>query len=639
MALNQMFLFPFEKVKKGTRIVLYGMGNVGNCYYNQIRHTGYCEIVAIIDKYIYKEQELRYILFELSDLEKFTYDYIVLAVNSEGDASRIRHDLIMNYGIKEEKILYAAGRRIPIQLSKRNLDYIFRGFEELRGCFVEFISLNYGQMDYFSEISDEIRERPKEIKDYFDSYLSWEKNIMYKIICLRLMYQADIFDKECLSMYMDCIEQMEGKHEDKLWLLYDISAMEKNNQSLRKNNFYNRKRKLMEDVIFHFINLEKDKEIKTEERNNRVAIIAFGLRGKSSSHNGLIVPYANEMVRQGKQVRIFPCDLLRYKYGECFIEPLEILQQYSTVFANEHEELFDSQIQIQYVEGDTIKERIQQFVEDIKTFSPKVVYDFCGEYAFLSPIYWRMYPTVALPMRGYASSACFDKYVGRNKEICLKENEKFPYLDREGQLEGALVCSVPIEAKRRHTREEYGFSEDTFIITTVGVRLQTELTEEFVEAVVEFLLKNENAVWILVGSKICKYITSKYQALVQDSRIVFWGYEIDLPGFYGICDIYWNPNRMGSGGSIGTAMRCGLPVVMTDFPSDALPRVGIENVIHGDYNACYQEVEKLYSDKAYRLAIGEKMRQRMKISTISDYVKNLLRVGEEAYIERKKGCI
>ena len=77
---------------------------------------------------------------------------------------------------------------------------------------------------------------------------------------------------------------------------------------------------------------------------------------------------------------------------------------------------------------------------------------------------------------------------------------------------------------------------------------------------------------------------TQFEKLVLEGRIIKWGYENDLIGFYnGICDVYWNPNRMGAGGSIGSAMRCGLPIVTTNFPSDVLPRLGLENVVDGDY--------------------------------------------------------
>jgi FkbM family methyltransferase len=44
------YLFPFEKVKKGSRIVLYGGGLVGQEYIQQIRQKDHCDILYIVDR-------------------------------------------------------------------------------------------------------------------------------------------------------------------------------------------------------------------------------------------------------------------------------------------------------------------------------------------------------------------------------------------------------------------------------------------------------------------------------------------------------------------------------------------------------------------------------------------------------------
>ncbi|MDR1246033.1 MAG: FkbM family methyltransferase [Clostridiales Family XIII bacterium] len=48
--MNYNYLFPFEKIKKGSRIVLYGGGLVGREYIRQIREKDYCEILYIVDR-------------------------------------------------------------------------------------------------------------------------------------------------------------------------------------------------------------------------------------------------------------------------------------------------------------------------------------------------------------------------------------------------------------------------------------------------------------------------------------------------------------------------------------------------------------------------------------------------------------
>jgi len=42
-------LFPFDKIKKGERIVIYGIGRVGAQYASQLAALNYCEIIAYAD--------------------------------------------------------------------------------------------------------------------------------------------------------------------------------------------------------------------------------------------------------------------------------------------------------------------------------------------------------------------------------------------------------------------------------------------------------------------------------------------------------------------------------------------------------------------------------------------------------------
>ena len=77
------------------------------------------------------------------------------------------------------------------------------------------------------------------------------------------------------------------------------------------------------------------------------------------------------------------------------------------------------------------------------------------------------------------------------------------------------------------------------------------------------------------------------------------------------------------------AMRCGLPIVTTAFPSDCLPVIGVENAVDGGYPECKKYVERLFSDKELRRRIGELMRQRFIANAkgMEEYVRKLLEIG------------
>jgi len=96
-------LFPFDKVPKNSRIVLYGAGNVGKQFYAQITETNFCKIVLWLDKnadvILVKKPE------KIAVLNVDDYDIVVIAIENETVMLDVKA-LLMNYGVPENKILH-----------------------------------------------------------------------------------------------------------------------------------------------------------------------------------------------------------------------------------------------------------------------------------------------------------------------------------------------------------------------------------------------------------------------------------------------------------------------------------------------------------------------------------------------------
>ena len=102
-------LFPFEKVEKGAKIVIYGAGVIGQLYYKQIAHSGYCEIVAWVDRN-YQKSPYRQMLMAPTKLHDMKgYEVVVIAVEDEIVASSIKTDL-QELDICKDKILWKCPR-------------------------------------------------------------------------------------------------------------------------------------------------------------------------------------------------------------------------------------------------------------------------------------------------------------------------------------------------------------------------------------------------------------------------------------------------------------------------------------------------------------------------------------------------
>lgn len=96
------WLFPFNKVNKGDRIVLFGTGEVGKAFIKQITHTGYCDIVGIIDN---DEKTWDATVQSPDNIKYMQYDFVVVAVANEDVAGKIKRQL-SDLGIKDNKVIW-----------------------------------------------------------------------------------------------------------------------------------------------------------------------------------------------------------------------------------------------------------------------------------------------------------------------------------------------------------------------------------------------------------------------------------------------------------------------------------------------------------------------------------------------------
>lgn len=104
--IEEQYLFPFELVERESRIIIYGAGNVGACFFKQIKHSKYCNIVMWADRCYadYKDMEMEVNSPE-SMLEQ-DFDYVVIAVKNERAANEIKEEWIQK-GIDKKKIKWS----------------------------------------------------------------------------------------------------------------------------------------------------------------------------------------------------------------------------------------------------------------------------------------------------------------------------------------------------------------------------------------------------------------------------------------------------------------------------------------------------------------------------------------------------
>lgn len=96
------FVFPYQLLPKGSKVVLYGAGKMGQSFYEQIQATNYCNIVAWIDKR--GNSAMDQVGFP-EDIVKVTYDFILIAIGNQQIVSEVKNLLKNTYHVQTEKIV------------------------------------------------------------------------------------------------------------------------------------------------------------------------------------------------------------------------------------------------------------------------------------------------------------------------------------------------------------------------------------------------------------------------------------------------------------------------------------------------------------------------------------------------------
>lgn len=94
-------IFPFDKVDKGDRVIIYGAGNVGKIYIDQLSKIQYCNIVLWVDS---NYQNYNEDVKAPSIIKSVIFDKVIIAVENKNVRKVIFNDLI-NIGVSPDKIV------------------------------------------------------------------------------------------------------------------------------------------------------------------------------------------------------------------------------------------------------------------------------------------------------------------------------------------------------------------------------------------------------------------------------------------------------------------------------------------------------------------------------------------------------
>lgn len=98
------YLFPFEKVKRGSKIIIYGAGSFGKALFEFVTRYKTYDIVLWVDKnYLIYQEEEGCPVFQIDKIMDVKYDYIVIGIVKADLANQVKKELEAK-GIDSNKI-------------------------------------------------------------------------------------------------------------------------------------------------------------------------------------------------------------------------------------------------------------------------------------------------------------------------------------------------------------------------------------------------------------------------------------------------------------------------------------------------------------------------------------------------------
>ena len=101
-------VFPFWKIKRNSKIILYGAGLVGRTYYQQIVENDFGEVISWVDGNATNiDDSINGIVIEqVETIKEKMFDYILISIKNEKAAKQIKLNLI-EMGINEDRIVWS----------------------------------------------------------------------------------------------------------------------------------------------------------------------------------------------------------------------------------------------------------------------------------------------------------------------------------------------------------------------------------------------------------------------------------------------------------------------------------------------------------------------------------------------------
>lgn len=113
MNIYEQITFPYSKIIKNSKVVIYGGGRIGKFLYQENTKSNYCEMIAVIDKN--KSQRIGDLqTIGVMDLSAIDFDYVILCSTRQSGEEEMCEELF-NMKVPSEKIVFLHEESIKVK--------------------------------------------------------------------------------------------------------------------------------------------------------------------------------------------------------------------------------------------------------------------------------------------------------------------------------------------------------------------------------------------------------------------------------------------------------------------------------------------------------------------------------------------
>ena len=204
------------------------------------------------------------------------------------------------------------------------------------------------------------------------------------------------------------------------------------------------------------------------------------------------------------------------------------------------------------------KDKMRSILRFIYEWKPFLIYNI-GSANLIADICSTFTMGVCIPC-AYNFPVSEAQYLILPRRIEEPDKDIVNYIHQRGQniIESIFVYKLK-QITTAHRKEDYGFSDDNFIIAIIGTRLHYEIDKVFAGILNKILELDEKICIAFIG--IFNNFDNIKGNIGYPDRVKFLGYHEDVRGILNIANLYLNPPRKGGGTSAVEAMAEGIPLI------------------------------------------------------------------------------